>query len=145
MVIIENADTGEFVSWTTAGRRRNGGARKTSLVSKAKNAAKSWWNGLGSEKQAELIGTAITVGGPLLYAGGKYVYNKIKEWRANRKARQQGAPKPSNQVYRGVQTTNYTTGGGGIDPISYDNYGDSSSGSYGTGGESASYAYPIIL
>lgn len=144
MVVIQDADTGEYINWTT-GKARSRGVSKTSLTSRAKRAAKGWWDGLGSEKQAELVGTAITVGVPLIYAGGKYVYNKIKEWRAKRKSKPTvPVSRPTNQTYQGIQTINYSTGGGGLDPINYDNYGDSASGSYGAGGESG-FVNPIIL
>lgn len=143
MVIIQDADTGEYINWTSK-KTKSRGASKTSLPSRAKKTAKGWWDGLGSNKQAELIGTAITVGVPLIYAGGKYVYNKIKEWRAKKNSRPTISTPPTNQTYQGVQTINYSTGGGGVDPISYDNYGDGASGGYGAGGEGG-FVNPIIL
>lgn len=143
MVIIQDADTGEYINWTSK-KSKSRGASKTSLPSRAKKAAKGWWDGLDNNKRGELIGTAITVGVPLIYAGGKYVYNKIKEWRAKKNSRPAVSSVPTNQTYQGVQTINYSTGGGGVDPISYDNYGDTVSGGYGAGGEGG-FVNPIIL
>lgn len=142
MVIIQNAETGEKLNWTTESsikKRRNQkskGARKTSLKNQAKGAVKGWWSGLGPDKQAEIVGSALTIGVPLLIAGGKYVYNKIKNWKSK--------GKPTNETNEGKQSIKYATGGGGTDPINLDNYGDGTSGGFGGGGE-VYYANPIIL
>lgn len=142
MVDIQNLETGEHLKWTSESstkkrkKRRSKGARKTSLKNQAKGAVTSWWNGLGPDRQVSLISTAIAVGVPLVVAGGKYVYNKIKNWKSKGKA--------TNETKQGKQSINYVTGGGVTDPINPDNYGDNSSGGFGGGGE-VYYASPLIL